>query len=101
MVDRADWLSRLLEMVPLSGKLDDYRSFLAAPWRIAYDRSPPGEIPYHIVLEGSVVLDEPGHRPAQRLVAGDIVLLNDVPRMRCTTAAARPHCPFASAPPSI
>ena len=76
MVDRTDWLSRLLEMVPVSGKLD-HRCFLAAPWRIAYDRSPPGEIPYHVVLEGSIVLDEPGQRPAQRLVAGDIVLLND------------------------
>lgn len=60
----------------MSGKVD-YRCFLAAPWRIAYERSPPGEIPYHVVLGGSIVLDEPGQCPSRRLFAGDIVLLND------------------------
>jgi AraC family transcriptional regulator, activator of mtrCDE len=75
-MDRADWLSRLLEMLPVSGSVD-YRCFLAAPWRIDYERSPPGEIPYHVVLGGSVVLEEPGGGPPRRLVAGDIVLLTD------------------------
>jgi AraC family transcriptional regulator, activator of mtrCDE len=74
-VDRIDWLSRLLEMIPVSGRVD-YRCFLAAPWRIDYEQSQPGEIPYHVVLGGSVVLEEPGEDP-RKLVAGDLVLLTD------------------------
>jgi AraC family transcriptional regulator, activator of mtrCDE len=74
-VDRIDWLSRLLEMIPVSGRVD-YRCFLAAPWRIDYEQSQPGEIPYHVVLGGSVVLEEPGEDP-RKLVAGDMVLLTD------------------------
>jgi AraC family transcriptional regulator, activator of mtrCDE len=76
MVDRVDWLSRLLEMIPVSGRLD-YRCFLAAPWRIDYEQSPPGEIPYHVVLSGSVVLEEPTVGSRYKLVSGDIVLLTD------------------------
>jgi len=75
-VDRIDWLSRLLEMIPVSGRVD-YRCFLAAPWRIDYEQSQPGEIPYHVVLGGSVVLEEPGGDPPRKLVAGDMVLLTD------------------------
>jgi AraC family transcriptional regulator, activator of mtrCDE len=69
-----DWLSRLLEMIPVNGRLD-YRCFLAAPWRIDYEQSDPGEIPYHIVLSGSVVLEETQGRFRLKLSAGDIVLL--------------------------
>jgi AraC family transcriptional regulator, activator of mtrCDE len=75
LVDRIDWLSRLLELIPVSGRLD-YRCFLAAPWRIDYEQSQPGEIPYHVVLGGSVVLEAPGGDP-RKLVAGDMVLLTD------------------------
>jgi AraC family transcriptional regulator, activator of mtrCDE len=75
-VDRTDWLSRLLEMIPVSGRVD-YRCFLAAPWRIDYGQSRPGEIPFHVVLGGSVVLEEPRAGPSQKLVSGDIVLLTD------------------------
>src|SRR5215468_7385110 len=75
-MDQADWLSRLLEMIPVSGILD-LRCFLAAPWRIEYEQSPPGEIPYHVVIGGSAVLEAPtGTRP-RKLTAGDIVLLTD------------------------
>jgi AraC family transcriptional activator of mtrCDE len=75
-VDQTDWLSRLLEMIPVSGVLD-LRCFLAAPWRIEYEQSPSGEIPYHVVIGGSAVLEAPpGTRP-RKLTAGDIVLLTD------------------------
>jgi AraC family transcriptional regulator, activator of mtrCDE len=63
-------------MIPVSGWLD-LRCFLAAPWRIEYEQSQPGEIPYQVVLGGSVVLEEPGGDPPRKLVAGDIVLLTD------------------------
>src|SRR5262245_65966436 len=66
----------VLEMIPVSGWVD-YRCFLAAPWRIDYEQSQLGEIPYHVVLGGSVVLEEAGGVPPRKLVAGDMVLLTD------------------------
>ena len=68
-----DWLSRLLEMVPVHGHLD-LRCFYGAPWVIAQDRAGPGEIPYHIVVSGSAVLEDPSGGPPRHLTAGDILL---------------------------
>lgn len=67
-----DWLSHLLEMVPVHGHLD-LRCFYGAPWLIAQDRARPGEIPYHVVVSGSAVLEDP-NGPPQHLTAGDILL---------------------------
>jgi AraC family transcriptional regulator, activator of mtrCDE len=69
-----DWLSHLLEMVPVHGHLD-LRCFYGAPWVIAQDRAGPGEIPYHIVVSGSAVLEDPSGGPPRHLTAGDILLL--------------------------
>jgi AraC family transcriptional activator of mtrCDE len=44
MDDTRDWVSRLLEMIPVKGTLD-YRCFLGAPWRIDFPASELGEIP--------------------------------------------------------
>ena len=63
-----------MDMMPVRGYLD-LRCFYGAPWRINQDRAEPGEIPYHAVLGGSAVLDDPASGPPQRLVAGDILLL--------------------------
>ncbi|WP_338831707.1 AraC family transcriptional regulator [Bradyrhizobium sp. 27S5] len=74
-----DWLSRLFEMMPVRGWLD-LRCSYGVPWRI--DQGPGGsnEIPYHAVLAGSAILDDPaGGRPLQ-LKAGDILLLPGNPR---------------------
>lgn len=71
---RLDWLSRLLVMMPVTGQLEIRCSF-GAPWRIAYERSNPGEMPYHVVLSGSALLEIPGAGAPQHLVAGDILLL--------------------------
>ena len=68
-----DWLSHLLEMVPVHGHLD-LRCFYGAPWVIAQDRARPGEIPYHIVVSGSAVLEDPSGGPPRHLTAGDILL---------------------------
>ncbi len=68
-----DWLSHLLEMVPVHGHLD-LRCFYGAPWLIAQDRAGPGEIPYHIVVSGSAVLEDPSGGPPRHLMAGDILL---------------------------
>src|SRR5258707_7266436 len=71
-----DWLSRLLDMMPVRGHLD-LRCFYGAPWRIDQDRGAPGEIAYHAVLGGSAMLEGPASGPPLRLVAGDILLLSD------------------------
>jgi AraC family transcriptional activator of mtrCDE len=69
-----DWLSSLVDMMPVRGRLD-LRCAYGAPWRIDQPRSEPGEIPYHAVLSGSAVLEDPTSGPPQRLLAGDILLL--------------------------
>lgn len=69
-----DWLSRLLDMMPVHGHLD-LRCYYGAPWRIDEDRAEPGEIPYHAVLAGSAVLQDPAGGPPKPLVAGDILIL--------------------------
>jgi AraC family transcriptional regulator, activator of mtrCDE len=70
----SDWLSRLLELVPVRGHLD-IRCSYGAPWRIDRDAGKPGEIPYHVVVGGSAVLEGPAGGRRKRLVAGDIVML--------------------------
>jgi AraC family transcriptional regulator, activator of mtrCDE len=74
-----DWLSRLFEMMPVRGRLD-LRCLYGAPWRIEQGPGVRGEMPYHAILAGSAVLDDPaGGRPLQ-LKAGDILLLPENPR---------------------
>jgi AraC family transcriptional activator of mtrCDE len=73
MENARDWLSRLLEMIPVRGTLD-YRCFLGAPWRIDFPASELGEIPYHVILGGSAVLEDPEGGPTRKLIAGDILL---------------------------
>ncbi len=69
-----DWLSRLFEMMPVRGRLD-LRCSYGAPWRI--DQGPGGvnEIPYHAVLAGSAILEDPAKGRPVQLKAGDILLL--------------------------
>jgi AraC family transcriptional regulator, activator of mtrCDE len=73
MKNTRDWLSRLLEMIPVRGTLD-YRCFLGAPWRIDFPASELGEIPYHVILGGSAVLEDPEGGPTRELTAGDVLL---------------------------
>ena len=73
MEEVRDWLSRLLEMIPVKGTLD-YRCFVGAPWRIDFPASELGEIPYHVILDGSAVLEDPQGGPTRKLIAGDLVL---------------------------
>src|SRR6516162_8906089 len=74
-----DWLSRLFEMMPVRGRLD-LRCSYGTPWRIDQGPGEANEIPYHAVLAGSAILEDPaGGRPLQ-LKAGDILLLPGNPR---------------------
>ena len=74
MTPPLDWLSRLLGMMTVRGQLE-LRCSYGAPWQVTYGDSVAGEMPYHIVLSGSAILETPGNGKPQNLVAGDIVML--------------------------
>src|SRR5262245_26930591 len=69
-----DWLSRLLDMMPVSGQLD-LRCFYGAPWRIDAEHAQAGEMPYHIVVGGWAVLEGSASEGPRQLAAGDILML--------------------------
>jgi AraC family transcriptional activator of mtrCDE len=73
-----DWLSRLFDMMPVRGRLD-LRCLYRAAWRIDQGPAEAGAIPYHAILSGSALLENPGGRPLE-LKAGDILLLPGNPR---------------------
>src|SRR6202012_1448980 len=74
-----DWLSKLFEMMPVRGRLD-LRCSYGAPWRIDQGPGEANEIPYHAVLAGSAMLEDPAAGRPLRLKAGDILLLPGNPR---------------------
>ncbi|QOZ25032.1 AraC family transcriptional regulator [Bradyrhizobium sp. CCBAU 51753] len=74
-----DWLSRLFEMIPVRGRLD-LRCSYGVPWRIDQGPAATNEIPYHAVLAGSAILDDPAGGHPLQLKAGDILLLPSNPR---------------------
>jgi AraC family transcriptional activator of mtrCDE len=69
-----DWLSHLLGMTPVSGRLET-RCVYGAPWRVTYEDSAAGEMPYHIVVAGEATLANAKGQVLQVLTAGDIVVL--------------------------
>ena len=94
-----DWLSRLFEMMPVRGRLD-LRCSYGAPWRIDQGPGEANEIPYHAVLAGSAMLEDPaGGRPLQ-LKAGDILLLPGNPRHVMHDGSGAGPCRPATARPS-
>jgi AraC family transcriptional activator of mtrCDE len=75
MSEPMDWLSRLLDITPVRGRLD-LRCLYGAPWRIDQMHAEVGEIPYHVVLAGTAMLDDPAGGPPLRLDAGDMLLFS-------------------------
>jgi len=73
MENTHDWLSRLLEMIPVRGALD-YRCFPRRLGASTFAASQLGEISYHVILGGSAVLEDPEAGPTRKLVAGDVLL---------------------------
>lgn len=69
-----DWLSGLFELMPVRGRLD-LRCSYGAPWRIDQGPGAANEIPYHAVLAGSAILEDPAKGKPLQLKAGDILLL--------------------------
>jgi len=74
MPARPDWLSRLLEIVTVTGRVE-IRCAYGAPWRIDEAPAAAHEIPYHVVLRGRAMLEDPQGGTAHELAAGDILLL--------------------------
>jgi AraC family transcriptional activator of mtrCDE len=73
-MSEVDWLSQLLRMITITGQME-VRCAYGAPWRVAWDRSPALSIPYHVVLKGHAIIENPETKTAKELVGGDIVLL--------------------------
>ncbi|GAB7523021.1 cupin domain-containing protein [Paraburkholderia sp. 2C] len=67
-----DLLSRLLSLMPVSGRLE-IRCHFGAPWAIEEETAGMREIPYHVLLSGTAVVED-GNGPPERIGAGDIVL---------------------------
>jgi AraC family transcriptional regulator, activator of mtrCDE len=67
-----DLLSRLLALMPVTGRLDA-RCHFGAPWRLDHPAAGAREMPYHVLLRGAALIDD-GHAPPQPMRAGDIVL---------------------------
>lgn len=73
-MSQVDWLSQLLQMITITGQLE-VRCVYGAPWRVAWAQSAAHEIPYHVVLKGRAIIEDPETKTARELVGGDIVLL--------------------------
>ncbi|MNF56230.1 Urease operon transcriptional activator [compost metagenome] len=73
-MSQVDWLSNLLQMITITGQLE-VRCVYGAPWRVAWAQSAAHEIPYHVVLKGRAIIEDPERETARALVSGDIVLL--------------------------
>jgi len=73
-MSHADWLSRLLQIVTVTGQLE-VRCAYGAPWRITWSQAAANEIPYHVIVKGRAILEDPETRTTRKLVSGDVVLL--------------------------
>ena len=73
-MSEVDWLSHLLQIITVTGQLE-VRCAYGAPWRVAWSRAAANEIPYHVIVKGRAVFEDPETRTARELVSGDIVLL--------------------------
>jgi AraC family transcriptional activator of mtrCDE len=69
-----DWLSRLLQLIDVTGQLE-VRCNYGSPWRVTWPRAAAREIPYHVVLKGRAIIEDPDTRTARELTAGDILLM--------------------------
>ncbi|RWL84083.1 MAG: AraC family transcriptional regulator [Mesorhizobium sp.] len=69
-----DWLSHLLQIITVSGQLE-VRCAYGAPWRVAWGQAAANEIPYHVIVKGRAILEDPELKTARVLQSGDVVLL--------------------------
>jgi AraC family transcriptional regulator, activator of mtrCDE len=73
-MSQVDWLSHLLQIITVTGQLE-VRCAYGAPWRVIWPRAGANEIPYHVIVKGRAIFEDPDSRTVQELGSGDIVLL--------------------------
>jgi AraC family transcriptional activator of mtrCDE len=73
-MSEVDWLSHFLQIVTVTGRLE-VRCAYGAPWRITWSQAAQNEIPYHVIVKGRAILEDPETRTARELMSGDVVLL--------------------------
>jgi len=73
-MSEVDWLSHLLQIVTVTGQLE-VRCAYGAPWRVVWSQAAANEIPYHVIVKGRAIFQDPETRTTQELASGDIVLL--------------------------
>lgn len=73
-MSQVDWLSHLLQIITVTGQLE-VRCAYGAPWRIIWPRAAANEIPYHVIVKGRAIFEDPDSKTVQELGSGDIVLL--------------------------
>lgn len=73
-MSEVDWLSHLLQIITVTGQLEA-RCAYGAPWRVTWDRAAANEIPYHVIVKGRAIFENPEMKTARELVSGDILLL--------------------------
>jgi AraC family transcriptional activator of mtrCDE len=61
-------------MITVTGQLE-VRCAYGPPWRVAWPRSAANEIPYHVIVKGRAIFEDPESRTVRELMSGDIVLL--------------------------
>jgi AraC family transcriptional regulator, activator of mtrCDE len=71
---QTDWLSNFMDLVAVRGQLEARCTF-GTPWSTTYAQSAAREIPYHVVLTGRAILEDPADKSVCELTSGDIVLL--------------------------
>lgn len=71
---KVDWLSQLLKMITVTGRLE-VRCTYGAPWRVAWAKSAGHEIPFHVVLKGRALVENSEKGTSRELTSGDILLL--------------------------
>ncbi|MDR5750697.1 MULTISPECIES: AraC family transcriptional regulator [unclassified Caballeronia] len=86
-----DLLSRLLSLMPVSGRLD-VRCHFGAPWAIEHAAAGVREIPYHVLLSGSAIVED-GNSAPQQLIAGDIVVFPGGSAHRIHDGSGKPPRP--------
>ncbi|SAK76869.1 AraC family transcriptional regulator [Caballeronia arationis] len=88
-----DLLSRLLSLMPVSGRLD-VRCHFGAPWAIEQAAAGVREIPYHVLLSGSAIVED-GNGAPQQLIAGDIVVFPGGSAHRIHDGSGKPPLPIS------
>jgi AraC family transcriptional activator of mtrCDE len=73
-MSEVDWLTHLLRIVTVTGRLES-RCAYGAPWRVAWDQAAANEIPYHVIVSGRAILEDAQSGATRELTSGDIVLL--------------------------